>query len=358
MEVFVERNTTARRTTFAAIGCLVFVTLLFIYNMSRALFASPGPEAPCGLVGTTHDGKRLEYNSESPIIFVGGAPRSGTTLMRAILDSHTDIHCGPETRVIPAILKLASNWKSTTTTMRLDEAGLPRDISLGAVRAFILHVLVNQKRSKAATPILCNKDPLTNLHIPLLLEIFPNAKVVQMVRDGRAMVHSAMMRNVTISGWNLSNAKQCLEKWNGMVSRMYPFCKDRKDRCLQVPYEALVQYPEEWTKKIAAFVGVPWEHRMLEHDHFINAKDGIDVAEHEKSSDQIAKPIYLTALTSWVGEIPQDVLDKAHDIAPFLAKMGYDPWQVPPNYKNFKIRDLTDQANAEKKRRAEGSSGT
>ena len=45
------------------------------------------------------DGKLFTYDRSMPLIFVGGMPRSGTTLMRAMLDAHPDVRCGEETRV-------------------------------------------------------------------------------------------------------------------------------------------------------------------------------------------------------------------------------------------------------------------
>ena len=44
------------------------------------------------------------YKKDIPLIWIGGVPRSGTTLMRAMLDAHKDVRCGEETRVIPRIL--------------------------------------------------------------------------------------------------------------------------------------------------------------------------------------------------------------------------------------------------------------
>lgn len=44
------------------------------------------------------------------------------------------------------------------------------------------------------------------------------------------------------------------------------------------------------------------------------------------------KPINLEALSKWVGNIPQDVVDEMAEIAPMLQKLGYDPNANPPNY--------------------------
>jgi len=52
----------------------------------------------------------------------------------------------------------------------------------------------------------------------------------------------------------------------------------------------------------------------------------------ERSSDQIIKPVNLAALTKWVGNIPEEVVNDMAEIAPMLSVLGYDPYANPPVY--------------------------
>lgn len=131
---------------------------------------------------------------ELPLIFIGGVPRSGTTLMRAMLDAHPDVRCGQETRVVPRILQMHHHWvKSQKESVRLDQAGVSKAVLDNAIAAFCLEVIV---RHGEAAPRLCNKDPLILKMGTYVLELFPNAKFLFMVRDGRATVHSIVSRQV------------------------------------------------------------------------------------------------------------------------------------------------------------------
>lgn len=131
---------------------------------------------------------------ELPLIFIGGVPRSGTTLMRAMLDAHADVRCGQETRVVPRILQMRQHWaRSQKESVRLEQAGVSRAVLDNAIAAFCLEVIV---RHGEPAPRLCNKDPLVLKMGTYVLELFPNAKFLFMVRDGRATVHSIITRKV------------------------------------------------------------------------------------------------------------------------------------------------------------------
>lgn len=137
---------------------------------------------------------KYTYNREMPLIFIGGMPRSGTTLLRVLLDAHPDIRCGEETRVIPRILGYKQSWmKAPIEAKRLEEAGVTGDVIDSAIGSFILEIIV--RHGKPAVR-LCNKDPFTIRSAVYLNSLFPNSKFIFIIRDGRAVVHSIISRKV------------------------------------------------------------------------------------------------------------------------------------------------------------------
>ncbi|XP_063377675.1 protein-tyrosine sulfotransferase [Cydia fagiglandana] len=268
---------------------------------------------------------------ELPLIFIGGVPRSGTTLMRAMLDAHPDVRCGQETRVVPRILQMRQHWAhSAKESVRLEAAGVSKAVLDNAIAAFCLEVIAGHGEP---APRLCNKDPLVLKMGGYVLELFPNAKFLFMMRDGRATVHSIISRKVTITGFDLTSYRQCLTKWNHAVGLMYQQCKALGPRrCLPVRYEALVLRPQETLRAVLAFLELPWTDAVLHHERYINQPNGVALSDVERSSDQVVRPVNLDALDKWVSAIPADVRADMAELAPMLSVLGYDPWANPPKY--------------------------
>lgn len=312
--------------------CLVVALFIFMFNTwpcdtgPRMFMVNKSPK-----VIYDRDNNAIPYDKDMPLIFVGGMPRSGTTLMRALLDAHPEVRCGEETRVIPRLLGIRTNWeRSEVEKKRLQEAGITGNVLDAAVTAFLLEIIAHHGE---AAKYLCNKDPFTLKSSVYLNHLFPNAKFLFIIRDGRATVHSIIARKVTITGFDLKSYRNCLQKWNTAMEVMYSQClRVGADKCMPVYYEQLVLQPELWMRRITKFLKIPWNDSVLHHEDYIEKPGGIAVSKTEKSSDQIIKPVNLEALNKWVGQIPQDVIDDMPKIAPMLRTLGYDPTANPPNY--------------------------
>ena len=147
----------------------------------------------------------VSYKKDTPLIWIGGVPRSGTTLMRAMLDAHPDVRCGEETRVIPRILGMHSGMtKSQLEMTRLKEAKIDENVLNNALAAYILSII---SLHGEPAPRLCNKDPFTLRSMSRIVKMFPQSKFLLMVRDGRATAHSIISRKVTIKGFDIKTYK-------------------------------------------------------------------------------------------------------------------------------------------------------
>ena len=126
--------------------------------------------------------KYSSQSKHSPLILVGGSGRSGTTLMRTILDAHPDVNCGPESRIIPDLLEVFKRFE-------YDEA---KNETLNNALSSFIHHLLSTRTTKSSR--LCAKDPSVVYFINYALRIFPSAKFVYMIRDGRDVAFSMMKR--------------------------------------------------------------------------------------------------------------------------------------------------------------------
>uniref|UniRef100_A0A3B3YRW4 Protein-tyrosine sulfotransferase n=1 Tax=Poecilia mexicana TaxID=48701 RepID=A0A3B3YRW4_9TELE len=271
------------------VACLVISSVTVFYLGRHAMDchhrseerSHPGGVLPLSALGgsmrtTLRTGQNLStpfvYNKDMPLIFIGGVPRSGTTLMRAMLDAHPEVRCGEETRVIPRILAMKQMWsRSGREKMRLDEAGVTDEVLDAAMQAFLLEIIV--KHGEPAN-FLCNKDPFALKSLSYLAKIFPRAKFVLMIRDGRASVHSMISRKVTIAGFDLGSYRDCLTKWNRAIETMYTQCLEAVDKCLPMHYEQLVLHPEKWMQTLLKFLEVPWNDAVLHHEELIGKAGG------------------------------------------------------------------------------------
>lgn len=74
---------------------LTTCAILFLYACVTCLLTLTRTESSRMITDDKYvignDRKIYEYNRQMPLIFIGGVPRSGTTLMRAMLDAHPDV---------------------------------------------------------------------------------------------------------------------------------------------------------------------------------------------------------------------------------------------------------------------------
>ena len=206
-----------------------------------------------------------------PVVFIGGHPRSGTTLMRVLLDAHPSFHCGQETHIIPDLLTLRRKFSRGRNLNRLREAGLDLDIINTTIAESILKIIKSRADSKRP----CNKDPFALKHIPYLAQVFPHAQFILMARDARAVLHSIRANNIRISRFPRTNS-EALRRWNKILDVMFKDClRLGYKRCKVVHYESLVLKPRSVLREVFRFLRTSWSETVMNHTGYLDKSGGI-----------------------------------------------------------------------------------
>lgn len=192
----------------------------------------------------------------APAIFVIGSPRSGTTLLRLILDSHPRISCGEETHFLRDLEAIVGrNWPLVATYE------LEREWWLEHIRAlyadFQTEVLTRSGKARWA-----EKDPTYTLHLPFIEELFPGAVYVHLLRDGHDVVASFRDR------WGYKSAARAARtEWARYVEAARALqARLPEERFLELRYEQLVADPEGQGQRLFTFLGEDWDPAVLDFD--------------------------------------------------------------------------------------------
>ncbi len=107
--------------------------------------------------GASETAPSLLASQLSRLIFVGGSPRSGTTLAQRILDCHPEIYGGPEFDFVPPIVDLFQQMRTSIRSGRidaiLDEKGL-----VHAFRGLLVALLLPKLQAEGVS-YLSEKTP-------------------------------------------------------------------------------------------------------------------------------------------------------------------------------------------------------
>jgi hypothetical protein len=189
-------------------------------------------------------------------IFIVGCGRSGTTLLRLMLDSHAAIAAGEETKFLTDLEPiLDEHWRLLQTY------GFERDWWVDRIRAFYGGFLAEYTERKGKRR-WAEKTPGYTFHLPFVDELFPDAQYVHLIRDGRDVVASFRERWGYRAGLRAANSV-----WRESIVRARAFgAQLAPDRYQELRYEALIADPERELRSLLAFLGEAWDDAVLQYD--------------------------------------------------------------------------------------------
>jgi hypothetical protein len=236
---------------------------------------------------------------EKTPIFIIGCPRSGTTLLRVILDSHPNICCGPETHLIKNMKlirdRIIERW-DMLKPYGIEEKELNLKIQ-EILTLFTNNYLKIKNKNRWA-----EKTPDNIFYVSEINKFFPNCQFINIIRDGRDVVCSYKER------WGRTAIFLGMKKWNSSIEATYRYRKMfQNNRYIEIRYEDFVTRPKYETKRIMNFLDEEWSPDLLEHhksDHdfwfkFNNeTKDNNKIEKHPLRHSP-SKPIFSSSVGKW-----------------------------------------------------------
>ena len=271
---------------------------------------------PRSAVVYSSDGRRP---SGGPPIFIVGCMRSGTTLMRQVLDSHSRIACPGETWFLIGLLEQLRNG---FFVKGLEALGVYREEAVANIRAFVLNYferfLYREGKARWA-----DKTPGYVEFCPEILEVLGDVRFVFLLRHGMDVANSMQDRPWfgLIEPEGPPDPVRRLEAaarwWIKANDSFEAFRSKHPSLCHVVRYEDLTTKPEPVIRGVLEFLGEPWEPAILNYQAFPHSGGG----DHDTATRDRIAPNSGNYRT-WPAE-HQRVIGEL--LAPHLKRYGYTP---------------------------------
>ncbi len=276
-------------------------------------------------IGLGHPADSFTTKQRSTLapIVLGGCGRSGTTLLRMMLDSHRRICCGPESSVFrrraldPEALADRFGFPGSEVLAIYDRARSRPEFIEGFA------ALCMQKAGKSRW---AEKTPRNIGRIGEIFRCFPEARFVHVLRDGRDVACSLRThprhrvedgKLVPLDTWK--PIAGCARRWREDIEGSRRYWAD--PRFMTVRYEDLVLHARPTLEKLMAFLGESWDEAMLAHgDAASPFRDATRFAQNPEALGAVS----TASLSRWQRDLDSKDRETFKRIAgDLLIELGY-----------------------------------
>jgi len=285
-----------------------------------------------------------------PAPFVVGLTRSGTTLLRMMLDSHRELTIPPETHFVPDLIKAARDGGRTDAMLAaltenrtwgdfgIDAEEMRRRFdqvaagdSAAAVRAFFDAYAARQGKARWG-----DKTPAYMLAVQRIGRALPESRFIHLIRDGRDVALSQRSRALNEQPPPAEQAARWVKRIHKSREQALSL---KGPRYVEARYEDLVRDPETTLRRICEFIDLDWDpgvmsyheraaERLTEMAGELRAEGthaqqeaGYRIENHAPTT----KPPDPSKLDKWKREMsPEDVAAYEAVAGDLLSELGYE----------------------------------
>jgi hypothetical protein len=257
--------------------------------------------------------------------FIVGCARSGTTLLRRLVNNHSDVAIPLESLFLLDYLKVGGRFAISdlipllVREPQMLEWGIAPRIADFSDCATLPEVIAELHRIYArqhGKKHWGQKTPRFIRNLDLIQDSFPNARFIHIVRDPRAVANSLIRSNV-----HRSTAYHAAKRWAGDVAAGLDFQDRYPDKALMVSYEGLVADQQVTLQQITDFVGIDYQPNMLQPDMEILKEYS---RFNAKIQANLGRAVTAELAGKWVGELSGADLKIVESIcSPLMNDLGY-----------------------------------
>jgi hypothetical protein len=248
-----------------------------------------------------------------------GYPRSGTTLLEQVLDSHPSIVSAEETAVLheEAFIRfLVNRAPNASVFSMLDEALVPR---LRLARENYFRNIQAFMGQNIGQRLLIDKNPPLTLIIPAIIRMLPEARFLVALRDPRDVCLSCFMQpwplNPISSAYlTMGDTVKDYAITMGFWRKLKPLMKNPT---MEVRYEDMVEDLEQVARQTLEFLKVEWDPKVLKFYEHAKVKP-----VRSPTYLDVAKPVYKGAIGRW-RNYEKYFAPHLERLEPFVQAFGY-----------------------------------
>lgn len=286
--------------------------------------------------------ERIERIRRKDLFFVGGIMKAGTTWLQLMLDAHPEIACRGEghftSQFLPALARCYTQYgriiddKNRTIFKEIEGFPLPTPEHLHYVGVAAMLLMLGEYADRDTVKAVGEKTPDTMRAMGMLRSVFPQAKFINIVRDGRDVAVSAWFHNLRVTpDWAMETFGG-LEKfcdhyaplWQRDVEAARAFAEAHPDQVLEMTYEGLHGDARREVTRMLEFLGRDSSEacvdRCLEAGRFEQLAKGRRTGEEDRGS-HFRKGV----VGDWRNHLDEASAARFAERAKgWLARMGYE----------------------------------
>jgi tetratricopeptide (TPR) repeat protein len=220
-----------------------------------------------------------------PLAFLGGHPRSGTTLLEQVLGAHPQIAAVDESLAFDLFAARLHNLSAQLSSARLN-----------MIRRQYFEAIIAEIGTYKQGQLILDKNPSPTVYLRIWLRVFPELRVIMALRDPRDVVISCYFQNIPLNPvnanfltlertarhyGNLMDIWLAVRQWEGLTA-------------IETRYEDVVADLAKEGRRVTEFIGLSW-HQEQERFHEKSSKKRINSPTYHDAS----QPVYNRSVARW-----------------------------------------------------------